>query len=797
MKLITYVTNLIKMFPKITYNQAFVLYAIFIVIWFWPFIVGGQVIAPCIESTVDKDVIESMFEDEIPYISRNTPNCVEHSDYRLVYIPEAHQMLNSDYYHWIPTWIAEVGFGGMMHLSRGTSANYFPTYIVSLLTDDPYVFFTLIHMAYVFLAGFVFVAYMKLLRLHPLASLLGGITYATLPIFTFWATQTPFYLHAVWFIVLLYLLQRLVTDQRLWVIILLALSIHSALLTTYPQALIILATVMAVFVVYLLIRVIHSNDVRIKYVMLVGSATVVGVLLTVPVWLDFLNITSQVLRNPRVGNLPPFPIEEPRVILSYFFPEVFSVIPLLNRESVYIKGYYVTLIITVFSLYGFISSARKLMPLVSGLFIMGLISFEPTIGGLYNQYLTVGISPWVTMFLFYGPLVLVIISTFGLHHFIESWWSERNARFEIGITIVLVGVMIDIFVRAGMASDWQPRWITLIAMVLVLISTYITTFNRLPLRFRAWLFAGAFIWATISATFLAIPRMPIEYTAVMGEEITYIKSQLKTDEHMATVSDQNVDTSNWKCCLFLGNNYATYDIASIGQNAVVPMNRYQQLMENLGYPTTDKRKYYKRYYSITPSYDSLDYWMMNIGVVASKVEQQHPTLKFLTKIDGWYMYDADAKGCCLQINIDDIQLDNTSATQLEATYIDPRGKSIALQKDVRFEDYFEIPLAHTHASIVVISQLYDMEWDAYALVGDVWQKVDTFAMNGIYQAAVVPEGTTKIRFDFTPWVLWMWIPFLVWIVGITLCIMSVWFPHVLTRLLALPQTLKMKSIKQA
>jgi hypothetical protein len=296
---------------------------------------------------------------------------------------------------------------------------------------------------------------------------------------------------------------------------------------------------------------------------------------------------------------------------------------------------------------------------------------------------------------------------------------------------------------------------------------------------------GAFTWATISASFLALPRMPLEYTSFKGEEMAYVRSQLNTEENIATVSDQNVYDKGWTCCLFLGNNYATYDMSSVGQNAVIPRKRYQQMMESFGYPTTEKRKYYKNYFSITPSYDSLNYWMMNIGVVVSKVEQQHPSLEFLKKIDGWYIYDADAKGCCLQINMDDIQIDSASPAQLEATYIDPRGKSTVLQKDVRFEDYFEMPLAHTHASIVVISQEYNMEWDAYALVSGTWQKVNTFAMNGIYQAAMVPEGATKIRFDFTPWVLWMWVPYLVWIVGITLCIMSVWFPHVLLRLFSL------------
>jgi len=796
MRVFLYVTNLIKMFPKITYNQTFVLYTLFIVIWFWPFIIGGQVIAPCLDYTVNNNVAEGLFKNDILYITRNTPNCVEHSDYRLVYIPEAYQMLNSDYYHWIPTWIAEVGFGEMMQLSRGASANYFPSFLVSLLTDDVYVFFTWIHMAYVFVAGVVFVAYMKLLRLHPLAALLGGITYATLPIFTFWATQTPFYLHAVWFIVLLYLLHRLIIDQRLWLIILLALSIHSALLTTYTQALVLLVTMLAIFVVYLVIRVASSNNVRIKYLIIVGSASVCGLLLTLPVWLDFINILPEILRTPVVSVMRRVPIEEPRIVLSYFFPEVFSVVPMLQKQWIYIFGYNVTLMITLFSLYGFISSARKLVPLLSGLFMMGLITFEPTIGSLYNQYLSVGISPWVTMFLFYGPLVLVILSTFGVHHFIESWWSQRTARFGIGVAIIIVGSMIDILVRTGIETDWQPRWATLIAMVVVLISIFIATFGKLPLRFRAWLFVGAFTWATISATFLATPRMPLEYTTVIGEEITYVKSQLKIDENMATVSEENVNKKGWKCCLFLGNNYATYDISSVGQNAVIPTKRYQQLMENLGYPTTNKQKYYKKYFSITPAYDSLDYWMMNIGVVVSKVEQQHPSLSFLKKIDGWYIYDADAKGCCLQINLDDLQLDSTAAPQLEATYIDPRDKSTAVQKDVRFEDYFEIPLAHTHASIVVISQLYHMEWDAYALVGDSWQPVDTFAMNGVYQAAVVPEGATKVRFDFTPWAHWMWISYVVWVFGIMLLIVSVWFPTVWGRLLVLPQTLQTKLIKQ-
>ena len=795
MRAISYVTNLIKVFPKINYNQALIMYVIFMLIWFWPFTIGGQVIAPCMEPTIDKAVVESLRQNEIPYISSNTPNCVVHSDYRTVYVPEVHQMLNSEYYHWIPTWISEVGLGMMLHLSRGTSANYFPSYILSLLTDNAYVFFTWTYMIHVFVAGFVFVAYMKLLRLHPLAGLFGGITYVTLPVFTFFATQTPFHLHAVWFIVLLYLLHRLAIDQQLWVIVLLALSIHSALLTTYPQGLILLVTILTIFVIYLLLRVVDSNAARIKYVAIAFSTAIVGILLTVPVWLDFLNIASEVLRTPRFGSLPPFPIEAPAVALSYFFPEVFSVIPLQGNARGYLRGYYITLIITLFSLYGFITSARKMVLLISGLFIMGLISFEPTIGGFYNKYLTIAISPWATMFLFFGPLVLVIISTVGLHHFITSWQSRRHARFEMGIAIVIVGVMIDILVRKGIESEWQPRWVTLIAMVLVLIAIYITTFDRLPLRFRGWLFGGALIWATISATFLAIPRMPLEYTAVMSEEITYVKSQLKADENMVTVSEKNTDTMGWRCCLFLGNNYALYDISSVGHNAVIPLNRYQQAMENFGYPTNDQRKYYKSYFSITPSYDSLDYWMMNIGVVVSKVEQQHPSLKFLDKIDGWYMYDADAKGCCLQLNLDDIQLGNTSPAELEGIYIDPRGKSTALQKDVRYEDYFEIPLAHNHASIVVISQIYHKEWDAYALVGNSWQKVNTFAMNGIYQAAVVPEGAMKVRFDFTPWVLWMWISYVVWIVGIGLAIISRWFPHILLRLVSLTQKVRMTRSK--
>ena len=307
MRVLSYLSNLIKVFPNITYNQAFALYAIFVVIWFWPFIIGGQVIAPCIEFTVNNDVMQNLFKHEIPYVARNTPNCVEHSDYILLYIPEAYQMLNSNYYHWIPTWIAEIGFGGMLPSSRGASSNYFPTFIVSLFTDNPYVFFTWIHMSYVFVSGFVFVAYMKLLRLHPLASVLGGITYATLPIFTFWATQTPFYLHAVWFIVLV-------------------LSIHSALLTTYPQALVFLATILTVFVVYLMLRVAHSNSLRIKYLTIVGVATVLGLLLTVPIWMDFFNFLPQVLRTPVIATIPRVPIEDPRVVFSYFFTDVFSVV---------------------------------------------------------------------------------------------------------------------------------------------------------------------------------------------------------------------------------------------------------------------------------------------------------------------------------------------------------------------------------------------------------------------------------------------------------------------------------------
>ena len=223
MSMKTYIISIMRNFPFVSYHNAFVMYILFMIIWFWPFLFGGQVIAADFDNTVNNNVRDELVSDDIPYISRNfVPDRVRHSDYAGHYIPDAHQSIKNDSYHWINTWVADYGFGSqLLPLQRGLSPVYFPAFVVSLFTENPYVFTTWMHMILNILAGFVFIAYMKLIRVQPLAALFGGITYATLPLFTYWATQNPFKLHAVWFIVLLYLLHRLVDNQRWWWVFLL------------------------------------------------------------------------------------------------------------------------------------------------------------------------------------------------------------------------------------------------------------------------------------------------------------------------------------------------------------------------------------------------------------------------------------------------------------------------------------------------------------------------------------------------------------------------------------------------
>lgn len=775
MRVKAYSINILRDVPNISYHNAFIVYTLFMIIWFWPFIFAGQVIAADFEITTNQDVKNKMVEDDILYISRNfVPDRVRHSDYDGHYIPDAHQSIKDGSYHWINTWVADYGFGvPLLPLQRGLSPIYFPTFVISLFTDNPYILTTLVHIWFNFLAGFVFIAYMKLLKIHPLAAVLGGITYATLPLFTYWATQNPFKLHAVWFIVLVYLLHRLVYDQRWRWLFLLSLAVQSTVLTVYLQTQVFIYTMLFVFVLYLLWNKYSTQSERIRYLLMIGVAGLCGVVMSAPVLLDFLHNVSQGLRVPLpASQVARVPIEEPHILLGYFIPEVFSVVPIPKSDAgvsnFYVLGFYITLVTTIFSLYGVFAIGRKMGALLTGLFVIMLVSLEPTMGYWYNKYLSVGISSWATIYAFFGPILLVIISTFGMSHFIESWNSRRNVTFEMTAAVLITGIILDVYVRSGMDNGLVPRWVTVVLLVVVLVVIWLSCIHRINIRVRSVMFVSVVLWATMSATFLAIPRMPVSDMNVIGEELTYVKQRLDTDEYMVSVSEQNFSQMGWRCCLVLGNRAATYDIRTVGVDTLLPQKRYQLLMENFGYSSGayDKLYKYKHYMSITPEYDQLDYWMMNIGVVVSKVEQNHPLLTFKQKIDSWYIYESDAKGCCLQAPLSALNLAGASRTQIEESTIDPRGVSTTLQKDVSYTDFFEMPLASGDASIVVISQQYHKEWDAYALVEGQWVKIDTFAMNGIYQGAVTPVGATRVRFEFHPWTLLMWIPHLVWLFGL-------------------------------
>lgn len=773
-------------FSALDYRGALVFYTLFMILWYTPFLFLGQVIAPRLDPTVPNTELERLTADEIPFVSRSFPtNPAQHSDYQTVYVPDIAGEINEPHYQWINTWMASFGFGqAFVPLQRGLSVTYFPTYVVSLFVDNPFVLATIITMSFHFLAGFVFTDYMRLLKLHPVAALAGGIIYGTQAPFSYYPTQNPFTLPLVFVVVLIYLLHRIIQDRHWIWIFLLAIAVQSTIQVVYLQSQVFLFYILIGYIAYLFLVHIKQPKERIAYLTTLCIGGVIGLLMTAPVLLDFVHNAINSARTPvTISRIHTIFLHEFHITLGYFIPALFdrNPSPVGTNIIAYLIAHYLTSVITMFSVFGAVTTFKRSWGWLSLFIFMVLVSFQPQVALFFMQNFSANISSWGTFYYFFGLLPIIILSAYGIDAAIRYTHTSANpARLlswtRFGVVVLILTILL-VYLQAGINAAMQPRWLIFGFEVMLVGGFFFVTHPTISQKLRAITAVVMVMTTSLFILFPAIPRQPASDMLLSGLEFKVIQDTIKPDEYQANVSSEPFAKMGWKCCLYNGGHNSVYGVHSIHGNFLLPPQRYVDLMSNFGYESGnyDKLYKYKHYFSINNNFDSLDFWMMNIGVVVSREQQNHPNLTLVRKVNRWYIYRHNAKGCCLQIPLTAINPDITTPASVIAqvtTNIDPRTYAYdTLTKSVRYSDYFEIPLAANQPSLIIISQSYHDYWQAEALVNNQWVRTDTIAVNGKYLGAFTPDAATSIRFTFKPWALWAWIPHSIWALGLLAIVM--------------------------
>ena len=151
--------------------------------------------------------------------------------------------------------------------------------------------------------------------------------------------------------------------------------------------------------------------------------------------------------------------------------------------------------------------------------------------------------------------------------------------------------------------------------------------------------------------------------------------------------------------------------------------------------------------------------MSNISLVLSSQKLQHEILEPVGQIGSVYLHAVtDTMGCCLQIFRTDFEKIGS------AIHVgDPRQWSNSVAEKAADEgDMFEIETQRGPESLLVLSQTFHRDWSAAGWIDNAWSEIATVEVNGVFQGAILPEGTKRVRFRFNPYVRHAWLSHLIY-----------------------------------
>lgn len=790
----------LKSVPNISFRSSIIVYVSFVCVWFSPYIFLGHVITPS-RFVSDSNFVAGAF----PYLNGILANRSQFADYLNVYIPDVAAFLDPNHYNWMNTWTDEINFGMQISLRRGHGDYYFPTWILFKLTQDPFKFLTIFTILLHAVSGVLMMLYLHTLKFHPFATLVGGLLYLTMPAHGFWSTFTIY--TAVYFVLigLLYSLHALATSPnwRVWMV--LVFMVYSSVLTVYYQFVVYLAYIAFFYVLYLVFFVLSDWTKRRDYVWRVSQATVLGAVLMSPVVIDVVLEARNNLRGFSVGASPSYvPWHELFISLGYVIPTLFGERPIdsINNENsiklLQFHGNYLTFVLFLLVVSAVMRAWHRVYGWVIALAIMFVLSYHPDAFRFSIQYLFPAISPYATIYVYLSVALFVIIAAFA----VDTTMRSEPSKYHWSLVSPLVaafGVLL-IYLWSGMRNELHPRWwVFVFECTVIVIWWYVQRYIAHPRHGR--IAAGALLMSVIVTAFVVVfPQMfrqPLDVLQQYPKSMMTLANYIDQDEYVASISNKNFRLAGWRCCLVLGNQGTIYNVPTIHANTSFISNQSVRLYEPFGYDV-GKGRQFKHKFSIQPKYDHVNFWLMNIGAVASVEPQDHPGLQLIEKQGRFYLYDLTPKpGCCVQVSVAEIAQhlavqDAPAAIRLQVEdQFDPRIYAHEyLTKTVSFNDYYEIPVQSTSTSLIIMNHLYHHHWQASAYVDGTWVDIDTIAVNGAFQGVFAPVNASTIRMHFVPFTLWMWVGHLFW--GVTLLLIVLFhtqqlhkipWPHKIRRVL--------------
>jgi hypothetical protein len=681
------------------------------------------------------------------------------SDFVKVFIPEISENINGTRSNWLVLWTNKNELGRPVSHLGGFSQAYVPSWLLSFLTNNPFVFITTLSLATIFLSGIFIMLFLKELKLSPIACLIAGLSLATSPFFMYWLTFPMFPVIFCWGFGSLYGIATLANKKNLTGLTVLAFSIYGLLMTAYPQGAVYQLYVVAgycIFIAYTKSRL-SWKDATI-FMTLCVTAMLIGLMASVPAYLDLAHTADESLRlNTNVSfftaALPKFinPLDAIMFFALSFIPELFGN-PMEMAFPFKYNGSSITLLMLFLTSICLMTSFKRTWWWWLVILILFCMSFVEPFFVILVKYFGFNLSPASPVGFLLMPTIVIV--AYGANSLILRLPNKKTDR-AILVSSILVFITIVIAVCLGISQGIKIKWAVLV-LTLILSGLFFAQYRKT----YPFLLLITVLITIIISSFPLILRQNLDDIPVTSPLVEKIDENLPQGSRFAVAAP-----TVW---VLEPNFNASVGLPSVHTYNSLSSRRYHKLIEALG---SEMLTYGRHNLSISPDYNSSMFWMSNISLMLSKERLSHENLEYVGEESGVHLSRVNSRmGNSLQVLVPDtIELKNGS---MEIG--DPRLLEIHTpSKLLDFGDVLEFKLDSTKSSIFILSQKFHRDWAASVSKKGEWVPANTIDVNGVFQGVLLPSNVDMVRLEFKPFVRYMFISHIFWLLLFTVLVISI------------------------
>lgn len=664
------------------------------------------------------------------------------SDESSVFIPELANNLRSDRKAWLATWNSHVQLG-RESFHGALSRAFVLTNLLSCFTSNPFVLYTALILLTVALTAVFLLLFLRSLGLHPVACGCAALGLGFTTYTSYWVCFVMFLSSTCWTVCLLWLVTEF-TRKPSWAVALgLAFATYCLLMAGYPQVAILSAYMTGAYALIRLVQMSGTRREKLRTMLAMFGCAVAGVIASLPVYLDLLFVAKDSARLVDVsdsfflGVLPP--CRTPREMASF--------------------------LMTLFDWSWLGNAIDPKYPLhFNGL------SFTPVYGSLI----------WLSFFLknrravlFWQLLLIVCLAgtifpavyLFAVHHLgfglsriqllgggivpgfvLSAFTVDAILRGELRLTIRSMAWLLVPLVAESVVAFWV--WHKLPIDAVAVVATFLLVAAVLGAIY--WRSIPAFIGVAVLSTFLygrtLILSRPPETIHTSSKLIDTIKAHAPDGDRFAIADSAITALPSNQEALFGLNSVNSYDSLS--------SRRYQELVRNWSAVGT---RTYGRHFSfldITPALADQGFPFSSAHLILSTHPLATDHLTLATEVNGIKVYETTTTP------IELLQTPRFKFSNGREAAIDTSAgrANLPSHRAEMLNDFQRIEVtASPDETLLFLSEQYHRAWWA----GFHNRSFRTVIVNGFYQGVILPPNTSEVELFFRPFVLWSWLPQLV------------------------------------